>query len=93
MHLRRKRGWAPWFPYEEFRAQQRDVRTEWKTAEDLQTAAGDCADGGKIVARIGPDAAQRWLGWEHGELYAVGYGAKVLFCLPEGTVWVGQLRL
>ena len=64
MHLRRKRGLAPWFPYEEFRAQRRDVRTEWKTAEDLQTAAGGCPD-----------------------------GAKVLFCLPEGTIWVGQLRL
>ncbi len=99
MELHRKRGSAPRFPFELFREQERvynsradsDARRE--SLEDLQSAAvalhSEAADAGAtILGRIDRATAKKLLAWEHGELYAVGYGGGLLFCLPGGTVVV-----
>ncbi len=101
MELQRERGSAPRFPFELFREQERiytDSHTKrlWESLEDLQSAAAatyrlqqEQADiGGTILGCIDRATAKKLLAWEHGELYAVGYGGAVLFCLPGGTVVV-----
>ena len=91
MELVRRRGSAPRFQFEPFRKLQ-DVydtspRQEWDSLEDLQHAAA-AQTSATILGHIGKDTAEKWLAWERGELYAVGYRGGVLFCLPGGTVVV-----
>ena len=93
MELLRKRGSAPRFPLEFFQEQQRiydgsDAKREWESLEDLQSAASPVETGATILGHIGRDTAEKWLAWELGELYAVGYRRDVLFCVPGGTVVV-----
>ena len=93
MELVRERGRAPRFPFELFREQERiytnsHTKRLWKSLEDLQSAAEQEPVGCRILGCIDKATAEKILAWEHGELYAVGYGGAVLFCLPGGTVVV-----
>ena len=90
MELQRKRGSAPRFPFELFREQESIYTNRlWESLEDLQSAARlQQEHGGTILGCIDRATAKKLLAWEHGELYAVGYGGDVLFCLPGGTVVV-----
>ena len=97
MELVRKRGSAPRFPFELFREQERsfdsraDSGTRRQSLEDLRSAAvalQKANTGATILGRIDRATAKKLLAWGHGELYAVGYGGDVLFCLPGGTVVV-----
>lgn len=95
MELVRRRGSAPCFPFELFWEQQKayDGKPEkhvWESLEDLQHAVLALPEksGASILGHIDRATAEKWLAWEHGELYAVGYRGGVLFCLPGGTVVV-----
>ena len=59
----------------------------WESLEDLERAAAR-GSSATILWHIGAETAKKWLGWEHGELYAVGYRGGVLFCLHGGRVVV-----
>ena len=92
MELLRKRGSAPRFPFELFQKQQNvydnsPKKQQWESLEDLQNTAGR-ETSATILGHIGKDTAEKWLAWERGELYAVGYRGVVLFCVPGGTVVV-----
>ena len=94
MYLLRKRGRAPHFSYEQFQERRRqydsgDAKKEWRSLEDLRSAAAACVEG-TILGHIRRDTALEWLGWKHGELYAVGYYGDAVFCIPEGDAVVGQ---
>ncbi|KAK3781645.1 hypothetical protein RRG08_029308 [Elysia crispata] len=98
MELVRKRGSPPRFPFELFREQERsydrraDSGARWQSIEYLRSAAVALhragTPGGTILGRIDRATAKKLLAWEYGELYAVGYGGDVLFCLPGGNVVV-----
>ncbi|KAK3792682.1 hypothetical protein RRG08_032319 [Elysia crispata] len=98
MELVRKRGSAPRFPFELFREQERsydsraDSGARWQSLEDLRSAAAALQQAGTprgtILGRIDRATAKKLLAWGYGELYAMGYGGDVLFCLPGGTVVV-----
>ncbi|MEW8688742.1 MAG: hypothetical protein AB2556_23240 [Candidatus Thiodiazotropha sp.] len=100
MELVRRKGCAPRFPFDEFQKRQQVYddspnKGASESFEDLERVALGLSlqateQGAAILGQIGAETAEKWLGWELGELYAVGYGGDVLFCIPGGTVVVPQ---
>ena len=92
MEIVRRKGCTPRFPFELFQEQQKayDSGPEkhvWESLEDLERAAAP-ESSATILGHIGAETAKKWLGWELGELYAVGCRGGVLFCIHGGTVVV-----
>ena len=87
-----KRGCPPHFPFEPFLERQKayDSGAEkhvWESLEDLEHAV---AREGRttMLGHIAAETAKKWLGWELGELYAMEYREKVVFCIYGRTVVV-----
>ena len=91
MQLVYERGTTPRFPFEVFRQQVRTNGDTYRSLEDLRSSATAAYQGGDtgatVLGRIDRATSKDLLEWD-GELYAVGYGGDVLFCLSGGVVVV-----
>ena len=88
MEIVRKRGCLPRFPFEPFLERQKayDSGAEkhvWESLKDMEHAVA--REGGTtMLGHIAAETAKKWLGWELGELYGMGYREKVVFCIYGG---------
>ena len=57
----------------------------WESLEDLECVAAR-ESGATMLGHIAAETAKKWLGWELGELYVMGYRRKVVFCIYSGTL-------
>ena len=95
MEIVRRRGCPPRFPFELFWEQQKayDSGPEkhvWESLEDLERAAAR-ESSATILGHIGAETAKKWLGWEHGELYTVGYRGECCFASTAEEWWSRRL--